>query len=424
MQRRHSIQNALKIIALCAAIMPATGIFAQNTIKLAAIVELSGAGASAGTNFKNGVDLAVREINAAGGILGKKIELTTNDTTTNPGVALALTKKAIDQDVFAIFGPVFSGSIIVSMKESEKAKIPNWTGGEAANITLQGNPYIFRTSFTQATAMPKVARYINENAKVKNLAIVFVNNDFGKGGLDMIKKALASTDTKVATEISTDAGQVDFSAAVLRAKQSNADALFVYLNEDESARILRELRKQGWNKPIIGETTLTGQKVIDLAGEAANGAVAHVGLTVDAPIPVVRAFKAKFEKEYKYTSDHNGMKGYSGIYAMQAAIEKVGKVDREAVAKAMKGLKINTDKYPGALMYTEFDDKGDLDRMSFLVQVKNGKQEVIDLLPPLKTKTAVAVAKPVTDPVAAKVTKPVNPKPATAKPTAAPAAKL
>jgi branched-chain amino acid transport system substrate-binding protein len=139
---------------------------------------------------------------------------------------------------------------------------------------------------------------------------------------------------------------------------------------------------------------------------------------------VVRAFKAKFEKEYKYTSDHNGMKGYSGIYAMQAAIEKVGKVDREAVAKAMKGLKINTDKYPGALMYTEFDDKGDLDRMSFLVQVKNGKQEVIDLLPPLKTKTAVAVAKPVTDPVAAKVTKPVNPKPATVKPTAAPTTKL
>jgi branched-chain amino acid transport system substrate-binding protein len=225
--------------------------------------------------------------------------------------------------------------------------------------------------------------------------VVYVNNDFGKGGLDMIKKALATTDTKIAAEISSDAGQVDFSAVVLRAKQSNADALFVYLNEDESARILRELRKQGWNKPIIGETTLTGQKVIDLAGEAANGAVAHVGLTVDAPIPVVRAFKAKFEKEYKYTSDHNGMKGYSGVYAMQAAIEKVGKVDREAVAKAMKGLKINTDRYPGALMYTEFDDKGDLDRMSFLVQVKNGKQEVIDLLPPLNTKPASAVAKPV-----------------------------
>jgi branched-chain amino acid transport system substrate-binding protein len=377
---------ALKLAAACALSAAAMGAFAQNTVKIAAIVELSGGGASAGTNFKNGVVMAVKEVNAAGGILGKQIELITSDTTTNPGVALGLTKKAVDQDVFAIFGPVFSGSIIVSMKESEKAQIPNWTGGEAANITTQGNPYIFRTSFTQATAMPKVAKYINQQAKVKNLAIVYVNNDFGKGGLDMIKKALAPTDTKVSTEVSTDAGQVDFSAAVLKAKQSNADALFVYLNEDESARILRELRKQGWTKPIIGETTLTGQKVIDLAGEAANGAIAHVGLTVDAPSPEMLKFKAKFYQDYKYISDHNGIKGYTGIYSLKAAVEKVGKFDRAAVAKAMKGLSISAAKYPGILLDVNFDDKGDLDRASYLVQVKNGKQEVIEVLPPLAAK--------------------------------------
>lgn len=362
------------------------GAFAQNTIKVAAIVELSGGGATAGTNFKNGVDMAVREVNDNGGILGKKIELITTDTTSNPGVALGLTKKAIDQDVFAIFGPVFSGSIVVSMKESEKAQIPNWTGGEAANITMQGNPYVFRTSFTQATAMPKVAKYIASQPSIKNLAIIYVNNDFGKGGLEMIKKALATGNTKVAAEVSTDGGQVDFSAAVIKAKQSNADAVFVYLNEDESARILRELRKQGWTKPIIGETTLTGQKVIDLAGEAANGAIAHVGLTVDAPNPEMLKFKAKFYQNYKYISDHNGIKGYTGIYSLKAAIEKVGKLDRVAVAKAMRGLSISAAKYPGIILDVNFDDKGDLDRASYLVQVKNGKQEVIEVLPPLNAK--------------------------------------
>ena len=382
MQKRF----ALKLVAACAMYTLVIGAFAQNTVKVAAIVELSGGGATAGTNFKNGVAMAVKEVNAAGGILGKQIELITTDTTTNPGVALGLTKKAIDQDVFAIFGPVYSGSIIVSMKESEKAQIPNWTGGEAANITTQGNPYIFRTSFTQATAMPKVAKYINQQAKVKNLAIIYVNNDFGKGGLEMIKKALAPTDTKIAVDVSTDAGQVDFSAAVLKAKQSNADAVFVYLNEDESARILKELRKQGWTKPIIGETTLTGQKVIDLAGEAANGAIAHVGLTVDAPGAEMLKFKAKFYQDYKYISDHNGIKGYTGIYSLKAAVEKVGKFDRAAVAKAMKGLSISAAKYPGVLLDVNFDDKGDLDRASYLVQVKNGKQEVIEVLPPLAAK--------------------------------------
>jgi branched-chain amino acid transport system substrate-binding protein len=170
---------------------------------------------------------------------------------------------------------------------------------------------------------------------------------------------------------------------VLKAKQSNADAVFVYSNEEESARALRELRKQGWAKPIIGETTLTGQKVIDLAGDAANGAIAHVGLTVDAPIPAIRAFRAKFEKAYGYVSDHNGMKGYSGVYVLKAAIEKVGKPDRKAVAAALHGLKVSTDKYPGILMNVEFDKNGDLDRESFMVEVKNGKQEVIAMVPPL-----------------------------------------
>jgi len=363
--------------------MGTSATFAQETIKIANIVELSGAGASVGTNMKNGVDLAVKEINAAGGILGKKIETMTYDTQTNPGVAKGLTQKAVDEGVFAIFGPVFSGSILVSMAESRKAEIPNFTGGEAASITMQGNPYIFRTSFTQATAMPKVARYISEQAKLKTLAVIYVNNDFGKGGLDMFKKALDKSSTKIVTEISTDSGQIDFSAAVLKAKQSNADGIFAYTNEEESARLLRELRKQGWTKPIIGETTLTNQKVIELAGEAANGAIAHVGLTVDAPLPAVRAFRAKFEREYKYISDHNGMKGYSGMYILKTAIEKVGKFDRKAVAAAMRGLKVSATQVPGVLMDVSYDDKGDLDRESFIVEVKNGQQVVVATVPAL-----------------------------------------
>ena len=359
---------------------------AQQTIKIANIVELSGAGTTSGTNFKNGVELAVKEINAAGGILGKKIETTTADTQSNPGVAKGLTQKAVDQDVFAVFGPVFSGSIMVSMAETRRAEVPNFTGGEAASITQQGNPYVFRTSFTQATAMPKIARYITDQAKVKTLALLYVNNDFGKGGREMLMKALDKSPTKVVADISTDSAQIDFSAAVLKAKQSNADAIFVYTNEEESARVLRELKKQGWNKPVIGETVLTSQKVIELAGDAANGAVAHVGLTVDAPLPAIRAFRAKFEREYKYISDHNGLKGYSGVYAMKAAIEKVGKLDRKAVAKAMHTLKVKAATEPGILMDVEFDANGDLDRDSFLTEVRNGKQEVTATLPPLGKK--------------------------------------
>lgn len=359
---------------------------AQETIKVANIQELSGTGATAGTNFKNGVELAIKEINASGGILGRKIESAISDTQSNPGVAKAMATKAVDNGVVTVFGPGFSGSMIVSMSETRKAETPNFTGAEATAITAQGNPYVFRTSFSQVNAMPKLARYVAANLKAKTVAVIFGNNDFGKGGRDAFIKSAEANGIKIVADISTEPGQVDWSAPVLKAKQSNADAVFVYTNEEESARALRELRKQGWTKPILGETVLPSQKVIELAGESANGVLAHVGLTVDAPIPTMRAFRAKFEREYKYIPDHNGIKGYTSVYMFKAGVEKAGKVDRVAIAKALHGLTISAAKEPGVLMDVSIDEKGDLDRESFIVEVKGGKQEVKEIMPALGKK--------------------------------------
>jgi branched-chain amino acid transport system substrate-binding protein len=198
-----------------------------------------------------------------------------------------------------------------------------------------------------------------------------------------MQKALDAAGVKVVADIPTDPGQVDFSGPVLKIKQVNADAVFVYTNEEESARALRELKKQGYDKPIIGETTLTGQKVIELAGEAANGAVAHVGLTADAPQPAIKAFDEKFRKEYGNRSDHNGMKGYSAMYVVKAVTEKLKKFDSKAFAAAMHGAHISVKDYPGVLLDVTFDKNGDLDRESFLVKVVNGKQVVTETLPPV-----------------------------------------
>jgi branched-chain amino acid transport system substrate-binding protein len=289
----------------------------------------------------------------------------------------------VDDGAFAVFGPVFTGSVMTSMEATRRAEVPHFIGGEGTAITQQGHPSIFRTSLTQAAAMPKLAYYVADELKVSSLAVVYVNNDFGKGGRDAITKALQPLGVKVVAEIAAEPGQKDFSAVVGQARQANPDALLVYTNEDESAGILRELRKQGWNKPVIGESTLIGQKVIELAGDAANGAVSHLGLTVDAPVPFIRTFKAAYEKEYGSTSDHNGMKGYSGVYILKAGLEKAGRLDRKALVQALHGIKIRTDRHPGVLMYTEYDNKGDLDRMSFMMKVVAGKQEVVSYLPPL-----------------------------------------
>jgi len=214
--------------------------------------------------------------------------------------------------------------------------------------------------------------------------VVYVNNDFGKGGRDAITKELAARDIKVVADVSTEAGQADFAADVIKVKGANADAVFVYLNEEESARFLIEAKKQGLNKPLIGETTLLGQKVIDLAKDAANGVKGHVGLTVDAPIPAIQEFGRKFEAKFSYKPDHNGVKGYIAPYMIKAAAEKAGKLDPKAIAAALRGLTITPDKLPGILIEASWDDTGEIDRISFLAEVKDGKQVITQTLPKLK----------------------------------------
>ena len=146
------------------------------------------------------------------------------------------------------------------------------------------------------------------------------------------------------------------------------------------------MRKQGYDKPIVGETTLTSQKVIELAGDAANGATAHVGLTADAPQPGIAKYNANFQKEFGVKSDHNGLKGYTAMYVVKAVTEKIGKFDQKAFAKAMHGMKLSAKDYPGVLLDVSFDDNGDLDRESFMTSVVNGKQQVTATLPAASAK--------------------------------------
>ena len=183
-------------------------------------------------------------------------------------------------------GPVFSGSIIVSMAETRKAEIPNFTGGEAATHHAAG----------QSVHLPHVVHAVDRDAQGREVHQEQREGEDRRGdvGQQRLRQGRPRHDHQGARGGGAQGrrptsrpirARSTSPAPCCKAKQTNADALFVYTNEEESARALRELRKQGYDKPIIGETTLTGQKVIELAGDAANGAVAHVGLTADAPQP-------------------------------------------------------------------------------------------------------------------------------------------
>ena len=365
------------------ALAPGPASAQQPPIFIPNIVELSGAGAVSGTNWRDGIILAVEEINAKGGILGRRINTPHLDTQSDASIARAQVQKVMDDKPYVILGPVFSGSVLVTMALAQQNEIPEIVGGEAAAITQRNNQFVFRTSFGQQFSMPKIANYIRDGLKAKKVAVLWVNNDFGKGGRDSFAREMQSRGIAIAADISTESGQVDFASDVVKLKAANVDAVFVYTNEEESARFLREARKQSLSVPLIGETTLLSQKVIELAGDAANGVRGHVGLSTDAPVPALKEFGERFRKRFNYANDHNGIKGYTAVYMIKAVTEKMGKFDSKLFAETLKGMTIKPEQEPGILLEATWDRNGDIDRASFLGEVRDGKQVIVDVLPKL-----------------------------------------
>lgn len=353
-----------------------------ESVKLGLVAELSGAGAPAGTNWRDGAKLAVAEVNAAGGILGRKVELPEYDTQTDPQVSRALVQKAIDAGAVAIVGTVYSGSTLVNMLVAKQNGIPQFVGSEAPTIVEKGNPFVYRTSSGAQKGVPALTAYFTDTLKAKKVGVAWVNNEFGKGGRNVFLAEMKKAGIAVVMDVASEQAQTDYAADVSKLKSAAPDAVFVYMNQEESARFLIEAKKQGLAMPLVGEVTLTEAKVIELAGPASEGAIAHVGVTATATqIPGIAAFARAFEEMFRRKPTHDAIKGYVGVWATKYVTEMVGKIDGEAFARTMKGLCLKAADHPRILLDTCWDDRGEMSRPSFMVQVKNGTPVVIATVP-------------------------------------------
>ncbi|WP_425053463.1 ABC transporter substrate-binding protein [Psychromarinibacter sp. S121] len=361
--------------------MALTAPAAMADVVLADVAELSGAGAAAGAVWHDGVKMAVEEINASGGILGEMIDLKEYDSQTDPQNSRAMVQKAIDEGAYVLLGTVYSSSTVVNMLVAQQNGVPQLTGSESPTITAKGNPYIFRTAFGAQKGLPKLVSYLKDGLGAEKIAVVWANTEFGKGGYDAFMSIADEQGLEIVADVSTEQGQVDFAADVTKVKGSGADAVFVYLTEEESARFLIEAEKQGLELPLGGDTVLVSQKVIDLAGGAADGAFGHVGLSAEAPVPAIQEMAARFQEIYGYSADHNAIKGYIGVYVVKYVTEQIGEFDREKFAETLHGLCLSAADYPGVLMDVCWDETGEMSRESFLVEVVDGSQEITESLP-------------------------------------------
>jgi branched-chain amino acid transport system substrate-binding protein len=379
------VKRILLMSLLAAMICPlllSSNVAAQDKVLVAMPIEQSGAGAVVGMRWTRAVEMAVADINKAGGLLGKKVETFTIDTKTEPPVAVAAVRKAVESKPFVIMGPIYSGSALACMGVASDAGIPQFVGSETPNIGKQKNPNIFLTSINSELAPLKVQNWLVNIIKVKKMAIIYANNEFGKSGLDALVKLLEPKGIQIVAKIATEQGQTSFSGEIARIKPSGADTVDIYMNEEESARLLRQLKEAGVDKQVrlVGQNTLMTPDTIRLAKDAVNGVEGYVGETYAAA--PLKALAARYVAQYKEDPDHNFFKAYIGMMTVKAVVDKTKSLDQQKFRDNIHNSTFCVKNNPGILMDLHYDEYSDLDRQAYIVKVVNEKHQVTTELPP------------------------------------------
>jgi branched-chain amino acid transport system substrate-binding protein len=367
------VKTALAV-ALSLAVAATAG--AQGVAKLPIVAEITGGGASVGAMWRDAVNLAVEDINRKGGILGMRLETSVQDTQTDPPTSVAVMRRVLSDKPFAIFGTVYSSSTVANMDIARQAGIPQFTGSESVIITQKGNDNIFLTSFGQDVGMAKMVRWLLDDLKAEKIALVWVNNAFGKGGRDMFVQFMKDRGKAPVVDIATEVQQADFTPELTKVRASGATHVMVYNHEEENARFMIQLRKMALTVEPVGETTLCAQTTITPGGDAVNGAKCHVGLTAGATQPLMVDFNRRFQEKYNRVPDHNAYKGYIGVHMLKAAVGRVGAWDQAKVRACLHNNVFTVAEEPGLLMDVYVNDKGSVDRESFIVEVKGQKSVV------------------------------------------------
>jgi branched-chain amino acid transport system substrate-binding protein len=333
--------------------------------------------------WRDAINLAVDDINRKGGILGRKLETSVQDTQTDPPTSVAVMRRVLNDKPFAVLGTVYSSSTVANMDIARQAGVPQFTGSESVIITQKGNDNIFLTSFTQEIGMAKFVRWLTDDLKAEKIALVWVNNAFGKGGRDMFVQFMKERGKTPVVEISTEVQQADFTPELTKVRASGATHVVVYNHEEENARFMIQLRKLGLSVEPVGETTLCAQTTVTPGGAALNGARCHVGLTAGAPLPLMVDMSRRFHEKYNRVPDHNAFKGYIGVHLLKAAVQRVGSWDQAKVRACLHDNFFTTAEEPGLLMDVWVNDKGGVDRPSFIVEIKDQKSVVAKTVPAL-----------------------------------------
>ncbi len=311
-------------------------------IKLGAAEALSGPASQYGQSIKNGLQLAVDELNAAGGVKGNKISIQFEDEAGKKEQAIDVFKKLIFQDkVLMLFGPTLSNSAQAADPIAQAAKVVVFgTSNTADGITSIGD-HVFRNSVTEADVLPETLRVAIKQAKIGKVAVLYGNDDvFTKSGYDAFKKALENLKVPVTTTETFAKGDVDFKAQLTKIKANGADAIVLSALIAEGAPIMVQARQLGIDLPFIGGNGMNSVKIFDLAKEKSDNLWVGSPWALGNQTKENQHFVVAYTQKYKSAPDQFGAQAYDAMNIVATALGKIKlsgnlETDRKALRDAL-----------------------------------------------------------------------------------------
>ena len=400
-------------LTLSAIALAATTTFAlaADPIKIGLSGPLTGGSSSMGVSMRDGVKLAIDEINAAGGVIGRKIELIERDDEAKNERGVQIAQELINKEkVVATVGFINTGVALAAQRFYQDAKIPvmnNVATGSAITHQFDKDPdnYIFRNSAHDSIQAPMIVEEAITKRGFKRVAILADSTNYGQLGREDLEKALAAKSVKAVAIEKFNIKDVDMTAQLLKAKEAGAEAVLTYAIGPELAQIANGMTKLGWKVPMIGSWTLSMANFIDNAGPGGEGARMPQTFIQEPTTPKRQAFIINYLKTFKpkgnrIDSPVSAAQGYDSIYLLAAAIKQANSTDGPKIKAALEDLKAPVEGVVTTYLkpFTKTDHEAITANIPVFGEVKGGRvvyayQDDAKKASEIRVKAAVAPAK-------------------------------
>jgi branched-chain amino acid transport system substrate-binding protein len=327
------------------------------TIPFGLTTPLTGNLALLGTQARNGAEFAVDEINAVGGISGKKIALTTEDTGASSTDALNAMNRIIESKPLVIMSSMISPHVFAQTESVNKSETPFIVGATNAKVTAQGSKWLFRTHAHDGQLAQLIPEYLVKSLKKTKPGILVVADDYGLGASKGIQAALAKLNVTPVATASYAPSDKDMSAQLLEIKDKGADSLILFGRPSDITLVLKQMGDLGIKLTTIGNTSIVAQTTLNnLSAAEADGNYAIGGMIPQTSTdPKILDWAKRVQDKYKVPADNFTVSYYDSVFMLKSIIEKVG-CDKPAIRDALAA----TKDFKGMLISYQADANGDL----------------------------------------------------------------